>query len=73
MRINKLAEHSIISPVTAIDQIFLAELAVEKRPSFEIYFGGPDQPPGYLRDILEEHIRRGSVRRVHRLGYLLFS
>ena len=29
---------------------------MEKRPSFEIYFGGPDQPPGYLRDILEEHI-----------------
>ena len=29
---------------------------MEKRPSFEIYFGGPDQPPGYLRDILEKHI-----------------
>lgn len=29
---------------------------VEKRPSFEIYFGGPDQPPGHLRDILAEHI-----------------
>jgi phosphatidylserine/phosphatidylglycerophosphate/cardiolipin synthase-like enzyme len=24
--------------------------------SFEIYFGGPDQLPGYLRDILEAHI-----------------
>ena len=32
------------------------ELIVEKRSSIEIYFGGPDQPPGYLRDILAEHI-----------------
>lgn len=31
-------------------------LIVEKRPSFEIYFGGPDKPAGYLRDILAEHI-----------------
>ena len=26
------------------------------KPSFEIYFGGPDQPPGRLRDILAERI-----------------
>lgn len=29
---------------------------MEKRPFFEIYFGGPDKPAGYLRDILAEHI-----------------
>ena len=32
------------------------ESIVKKPSSFEIYFGGPDQPAGYLRDILAEHI-----------------
>ena len=31
------------------------ESIVENSSSFEIYFGGPDQPGGYLRDILAQH------------------
>ena len=27
-----------------------------EKPSSEIYFGGPDQPSGYLRDIFAKHI-----------------
>ncbi len=33
-----------------------SELVVEKNPHSEIYFGGPDYPPGYLRNILAERI-----------------
>jgi hypothetical protein len=32
------------------------ESIVENSSSFEVYFGGPDQPGGYLRDILAQHI-----------------
>jgi phosphatidylserine/phosphatidylglycerophosphate/cardiolipin synthase-like enzyme len=32
------------------------ESSVGNSSSFEIYFGGPDRPAGYLRDILEQHI-----------------
>lgn len=33
-----------------------SELIVETKSLFETYFGGPDQPPGYLRNILAERI-----------------
>lgn len=29
---------------------------METQVPFEIYFGGPDRPPGYLRDVLAAHI-----------------